>query len=76
VEQKKLYKAGKFPAYLLAQTCARLGDQRSAMEYLNNAYAERDDNIPDLETDPAFLSIHSEPGFRQLLAKVGLPPLT
>jgi DNA-binding winged helix-turn-helix (wHTH) protein/tetratricopeptide (TPR) repeat protein len=76
LEQKRLYEAGKFPAYFLAETCARLGDQRAAMLYLEDAYAKRDDNIADLETDPAFASMHGDPSFRELIAKVGLPPLT
>ena len=76
VEQKKLYEAGKFPAYFLAETCARLGDQRAAMKYLEDAYAKRDDNIADLATDSAFANMHGDLGFRQLIAKVGLPPLS
>jgi len=29
-----------------------------------------------METDPAFHNLHNEPAFRQLVADVGLPPLS
>jgi DNA-binding winged helix-turn-helix (wHTH) protein/tetratricopeptide (TPR) repeat protein len=75
-EQKKLYEMGQFSPYLLAETCALLGDKAAAERYLEAAYTKRADEIPDIVTDPAFNRMSNEPAFRQLLAKIGLPPVS
>ena len=74
-EQVELYKAGKSSAYFLAETCARSGDKHAALEYLEAAYKQRAEGLGDVESDLAFRDMHADPAFRQLVAKIGLPPL-
>jgi len=75
-EQKKFYAMGQYSPFLIAETCARLGDKAAAEQYLEAAYAKRVDEIPNLVTDPAFKSMRGEAAFRQLVAKTGLPPVS
>ncbi len=75
-EEKKFYEMGRFSPYLLAETYALLGDKAAAQQYLEAAYAKRADELPDIETDPALKRLHTEPAFRQLVAKIGLPPVS
>jgi hypothetical protein len=74
-EQKKFYAMGQYSPFLIAETCARLGDKVAAEQYLEAAYAKRVDEIPNIVTDPAFKGMRREPAFRQLVAKTGLPPI-
>jgi len=74
-EQKKLYDQGTFSPYVLAETCSLRGDKTEALQYLKVAYDKHWDRVVEMETDPAFEGLHNEPDFRELLAKVGLPPL-
>jgi hypothetical protein len=74
-EQKKLYDQGTFSPYVLAETCSLLGNKTEALQYLKVAYDKHWDRVVEMETDPAFEGLHNEPDFRELLAKVGLPPL-
>ena len=71
-QQKKLYDQGIFSPYFLAQTCAIMGNKREALQYLKLAYAKRADGVLDIANDPAFNSLHNDPRFRDLVAKVGL----
>jgi DNA-binding winged helix-turn-helix (wHTH) protein/tetratricopeptide (TPR) repeat protein len=74
-EQMQLYKAGKFSAYFVAETCALMGDKQGAMQYLEAAYKQRAEGLGDIETSEAFKDMHSDPTFQQFVAKMGLPPL-
>ena len=74
-EQVESYKAGKSSAYFLAETCARSGDKHGALEYLDAAYKQRAEGLGDIESDLAFQDMHADPAFRELVAKIGLPPL-
>jgi DNA-binding winged helix-turn-helix (wHTH) protein/Tfp pilus assembly protein PilF len=73
-EQKKLYDRGALSPFQLAETCALAGNKAEALQYLRVAYDKHSDVIA-VETDLAFEGLHGEAGFRQLIAKVGLPPL-
>ena len=75
LEQVQLYKTGKFSAYFVAETCARLGDKQGALQYLEAAGKQRAEGLGDVETDSAFNGMHGDPAFRQFVAKIGLPPL-
>ena len=72
-EQRKLYEQGKLSPYLVAQTGARLGDIREALKYLNISIESHDERMLDLSGDQGFASLHGDPAFKQLLAKIGLP---
>jgi DNA-binding winged helix-turn-helix (wHTH) protein/tetratricopeptide (TPR) repeat protein len=74
-EQKKLYDQGTLSPYILAETCSWLGNKTEALQYLKVAYGKHWDRVAEMEADPAFEGLHNEPGFRRLLAEVGLPPL-
>ena len=75
-EQKKLYERGSFSPYFLAETCSLLGNKREALQYLQVAYDRRSDGLLEMEGNVAFENLRSEPQFRDLIAKVGLPPLS
>ncbi|MFI5114924.1 MAG: tetratricopeptide repeat protein, partial [Terriglobales bacterium] len=75
-QQTKLYERGLLSPYFLAQTCSLLGNKQDALRYLKTAYDRHDDGMAQVETDHAFDNLHDEPAFRQLIAEVGLPPLT
>jgi DNA-binding winged helix-turn-helix (wHTH) protein/Tfp pilus assembly protein PilF len=73
-EQKKLYGQGKLSPYFVAQTEARLGNKREAIRYLAVCIQSHDEVVLNLSDDQDFVSLHGDPAFTQLLAKIGLPP--
>jgi adenylate cyclase len=74
-EQKKLYQQGKFSPYYVAQTEARLGNKHKAIRYLTICVQSHDEVVLNLVDDQGFISFHGDPSFKQLLAKIGLPPV-
>lgn len=72
-EQKKLYEQGKFSPYFVAQTEARLGNTRAALNYLTISIQSHDEHALNLGVDQGFASLHGDAPFQQLLAKIGLP---
>jgi DNA-binding winged helix-turn-helix (wHTH) protein/Tfp pilus assembly protein PilF len=74
-EQKKLYEQGKLSPYYVAQTEARLGNKREAIRYLTICVQSHDEVVLNLIDDQGFISLHGDPAFKQLLAKIGLPPV-
>jgi hypothetical protein len=74
-EQKKLYEQGTLSPYYVAQTEARLGNKREAIRYLTICVQSHDEVVLNLIDDQGFISLHGDPAFRQLLAKIGLPPV-
>jgi DNA-binding winged helix-turn-helix (wHTH) protein/tetratricopeptide (TPR) repeat protein len=75
-EQRKLYEQGKLSPYFVAQTDARLGNTREALKYLAICVQSHDQVVLNLSDDRDFSSLHGDPAFRQLLAKIGLPPVS
>jgi DNA-binding winged helix-turn-helix (wHTH) protein/tetratricopeptide (TPR) repeat protein len=75
-QQTKLYQRGQLSPYFLAVTCSVQGNKQEALRYLKIAYDQRADGLFQIETDHAFNNLHNEPAFRQLVADVGLPPLS
>jgi DNA-binding winged helix-turn-helix (wHTH) protein/Tfp pilus assembly protein PilF len=74
-EQRKLYEQGKLSPYLVAQTEARLGNKREAIRYLTICIQSHDEWVLNLRDDQEFVSLHGDPAFKQLLTKIGLPPV-
>ncbi|MGA9978400.1 MAG: winged helix-turn-helix domain-containing protein [Candidatus Sulfotelmatobacter sp.] len=74
-EQKKRYEQGSLSPYQLAKTCSLMGNKAEAVQYLKAAYDKHSDEVIDMDTDLAFEGLHDDVGFRQLLDKLGLPPL-
>ena len=73
--QEKAYSQGKLSPFFLAETYARLQNEKDAMKYLNVCYDRHADETLNIAIDPSFNNLHSVPAFQQLLAKVGLPPI-
>ncbi|QQS42755.1 MAG: winged helix-turn-helix domain-containing protein [Acidobacteriota bacterium] len=59
--------------YALAAIYTDLGRKREAVEALNGALRARSFMLPFAAVDPLFEGIRGEPGFRDVLAKIGLP---
>ena len=61
------------PPANLAVGYALAGDREKAMESLEQALAQRDDELMACIRFPAFDSLHSDPRWAALLAKMNLP---
>lgn len=66
-------KSSYAPPVLVAGVYMRLGDKGRALRWLEKGYQERDDLMIDLNVDPVFDAIRSEPRFQDLVRRVGLP---
>jgi len=75
-----LEQAGKFDdlftGLLVAHMYALLGDEAHVMPYLERAYDERNPWILYLQVDPVMDPLRSSPRFRDLIRRIGLPPLS
>jgi TolB-like protein/DNA-binding winged helix-turn-helix (wHTH) protein/tetratricopeptide (TPR) repeat protein len=72
-EYLKTAKSSYAPPVLVAGACMRLGDRACALQWLEKGYHERDDLMIQLNVDPVFDGLHSEPQFQDLVRRVGLP---
>ena len=59
--------------YLMAVMAMGLGNKDQALNWLNQAYAARSVNLVYLTVEPIFDSLRSDPRFKDLLGRVGLP---
>jgi adenylate cyclase len=57
----------------VAISFAELGEKEKAFEWLEKAYAERDRRLIYIKSELSFRSLHSDPRFKDLLRRVGLP---
>ncbi len=71
--QKRLYDRGLQSPYLLAETDSMLGNKEEALQYLKIAYDKHDDAVVRLEGDVAFNNLRDEPGYKDLVARLGFP---
>ncbi|HTS38580.1 MAG TPA: winged helix-turn-helix domain-containing protein [Candidatus Solibacter sp.] len=71
--EKNLYERGKFSPYVLAQTSSRLGKKQEAIQYLRLAYQQHDERMVGIAGEAAFAPLEAEPGYRELVAKLGFP---
>ncbi len=60
----------------MALQCALLGndDKEETLKFLESAYQERSPGIVFLQDEPVFDFLHSDPRYRALVKKIGLPP--
>jgi hypothetical protein len=58
---------------LLAETDSLLGNKQEALQYLKMAYDRHDDGMVRIESDPALNNLHDEPGYKNLVARMGFP---
>lgn len=71
--QKSLYQRGLQSPYLLAETDAFLGNKQEALTYLNISYDKHEEYVAQIEADPAFNSLHDDPSYKGLVARLGFP---
>jgi hypothetical protein len=57
----------------LASYHALLGEREPALALLNEGADQRSPAILNIQTDPAFDFLHSDPRYRELIKRVGLP---
>jgi tetratricopeptide (TPR) repeat protein len=60
-------------AYQIAQVYAFRNQSDEAFEWLDRAYAQRDDDLTVTKVDPLLKSLHNDPRFAALLKKLNLP---
>jgi eukaryotic-like serine/threonine-protein kinase len=72
-ELKDWSKQSYVPAYNLAEVYIGLGEKEQALASLEKAYADRSIYLTFLKVDPQFDSLHSDPRYKDLLHRVGLP---
>ena len=74
-EQISLHEKGQESAYSLAGTYAALDQKKEALDNLENSYQKREPEIVSIRIDPWLDNLHDEARYRELLAKIGLPPV-
>jgi serine/threonine-protein kinase len=62
------------PPSLFAQIYVALGEKKQGLAWLQRAYADRDTYLARLKVEPAFDPVRSDPGFQDLMRRLGLPP--
>ncbi len=72
--QKKLYLQGSLGAYPLAHTYALLGRNSEALQFLQNAYNQRDMDLLSVSGDSAFNDLHEDPAYKDLMAQAAISP--
>jgi DNA-binding winged helix-turn-helix (wHTH) protein/tetratricopeptide (TPR) repeat protein len=60
--------------FSMAIVYAGLQAENSTYEWLEKAYEERSNRLVFLGVQPIFKRLHSQPRFKDLLARIGLPP--
>ena len=71
IEQKK---KKYIPPYFIAEIYSGLGESDNTFEWLDKAYEERDSQLVYLKAPwPEWGPIRSDPRFKALLKKIGLP---
>jgi TolB-like protein/DNA-binding winged helix-turn-helix (wHTH) protein len=60
--------------YYFASLYAQLGDRQHALAYLDEAVNQHSPMLFDLQQDTTFDILHSDPHYRAIVQKTGLPP--
>jgi tetratricopeptide (TPR) repeat protein len=71
----ELFNRGAGSAFDVAEAYAALRQDQNALKYLEVAYERHDLLLTTLTTDEEFRHLHPNREFRELVAKVGLPPV-
>jgi DNA-binding winged helix-turn-helix (wHTH) protein/Tfp pilus assembly protein PilF len=75
-QQQKAYAEGKLSPFFLAETYSREGNTQEALKYLQACYDRHAEEILNIAVDGTMKNLHPIPAFQQILAKVGLPPVS
>ena len=59
--------------YLIALICVGLGQKGEALEWLEEAYKQRDSELPMIGVEPIFDPVRLDARFRDLLRRLNLP---
>jgi TolB-like protein/DNA-binding winged helix-turn-helix (wHTH) protein/Flp pilus assembly protein TadD len=62
------------PTWDIGFIVAFTGDKEETLKYLESAYQEHSLSIVGLQNEPIFAFLHSDPRYRELVKKIGLPP--
>jgi DNA-binding winged helix-turn-helix (wHTH) protein/Tfp pilus assembly protein PilF len=71
MQQKELYEEGTLSPYPLAQTEALLGNKQEALRLLTIAQQKHDENELAITSDATLDSLHDEPAYKNLVARLG-----
>jgi TolB-like protein/DNA-binding winged helix-turn-helix (wHTH) protein/Flp pilus assembly protein TadD len=72
-ELQALSKRRPVDPYEIALVFVGLGDKNRAFELLDKCYDERPNNLPELTLDARMNPLRSDPRYRELLLRMGLP---
>jgi serine/threonine protein kinase/tetratricopeptide (TPR) repeat protein len=70
--KEEIEKDAEGGAYQIAEIYGARGEVRSAFEWLERAYANRDAGLFEMKCSPRFRSLHSDPRWGAFLKKMGL----
>ena len=72
--ETQVKKGGRLNAFALAIAYAGLGDNEKVFAVLEKAYEQRRPGIFLLRSEPLLAPLQSDPRFRDLMLRMGLPP--
>ena len=72
----RIMRNGDVPACCLAAYYTHSGETALALNHLERAFAERSNWLASLAVDPIFDGLRTEPRFRELVRRAGLPAET
>jgi tetratricopeptide (TPR) repeat protein len=73
---QQLYRRELATDFAIASDYALLGEDAEALRHLRAAYEKHDSSMVMILVHPPLRSLHRDPAFRELVAKLGLPPLS
>jgi hypothetical protein len=73
-KEKIALKAEYVPPTSVAGFAARVGDKEQAFEWLEKAFAERDEGLTRLKLDPRYKTLRDDPRYADLLRRIRLVP--
>jgi Tfp pilus assembly protein PilF len=73
--QKRYFEAEKLPAFFVATTYARIGEEKEALHYLEISFRRHEVAFLAVRVHEALVDLHGDSAFQQLVGQAGLPPL-
>ena len=61
--------------FYLAEVASRAGQKEEAIQYLQQAFQQRDPMLIHLQHEPNLDPLHSDPRYWAIVKKMGMPPL-